>query len=66
MQEMVAILLEKGVKMDSIDKSGHTPLFFACQKGRKDIVDMLLKAGANKDYEDPNGRTPLFLGASWN
>lgn len=38
-----------GANIDSTDASGCTPLFYACQRGHKEVVEVLVKKGANKD-----------------
>ena len=43
------------------DKNGYTPLHFAVQSGKLDIVKYLLQNGANKKAKDSKGKTPLDL-----
>lgn len=42
------------------DREGRTPLHFAAQEQRADMVRLLLKAGAIVDAEDKHGNTPLW------
>ncbi len=43
------------------DKDGRSPLFFACQKDKLEIVKRLLDEGAKINFQDRCGRTSLFL-----
>ena len=40
---------------------GRTPLFFACEKGKEDVVRVLLEAGADLETTDMFGATPLTV-----
>lgn len=40
---------QAGANMESKDKSGHTPLFLACEENHPEVVEVLIDAGANKD-----------------
>ena len=49
---IVKLLLETGnINVNWKDKTGWTPLSYAIERGRKDVVKLLLEAGAKVDYE---------------
>jgi len=52
-------LLESGIKPDSPDDDGWTPLHFAAQGNASVVMTMLLDAGAPVDARDRHGNTPL-------
>ncbi len=59
---IVNLLLEKGVEIDSKDKSGWTPLLYAIKRGHEQIASLLVSERTFKVYcENENGRTLLFL-----
>ena len=55
--------------INSIDTLMRTPLHYAAEVGRSDIVELLLSKGATPNFKDINGNTPLHLaveGPSYN
>mmetsp|Transcript_7535 Transcript_7535/g.14959 ORF Transcript_7535/g.14959 Transcript_7535/m.14959 type:complete len:441 (+) Transcript_7535:45-1367(+) len=56
---VVALLVKKGAKLDSKDKSGATPMHNAAYKGSLDTVKLLLDLNAEVNPKDSYGRTPL-------
>ena len=61
---VVQLLLEKGVDVEVVIKTGRTPLIDAVVKGEDAIVQMLLEKGANLEASDASGMTPLIWAAS--
>ena len=57
--EVVALLLEKGAKVNTKDEDKNTPLHLACQKGHVGVVDLLLTNGASVNAKDSDKCTPL-------
>ncbi len=57
--EVVKLLLEKDVDVDSKDRHGRTPLSHAAASGRQDVVKQLFEKGVDVDSKDADGRTPL-------
>lgn len=60
--ELVSSLIKDGVNPNEQNNLGNTPLYIACYRGNKEIVDLLL--GADKiDVNKPNnsGKTPLMI-----
>ena len=51
------------VKIDLQDKKGRTPLSYAAQYGKAEVVKLLLARGADTSLEDNNSRTPLSYAA---
>lgn len=56
---MVALLIEKGAKVDPKDVDGLTPLHLAVQKNFEHLISPLLGAGASPNEKDNQGRTPF-------
>lgn len=54
-EEVVKLLLDRGVKVDSPEGEGFTALLIATMNGHSDLVEMLLGAGADRSYKSPNG-----------
>ena len=57
--EVVALLLEKGAKVNAKDEDNNTPLHLACHKGHAGVVELLLINGANVNAKDSDKCTPL-------
>jgi uncharacterized protein len=51
--------LLNGAFVNARDKAGYTPLHWACQEGREEIVKLLLRFGADVDEQDAERFTPL-------
>ena len=62
---VVMLLLDRGAKVDAMEKDGATPLHFAAQEGCTDAVKLLLDRGANANARDKQGRTPLTRSEQW-
>lgn len=62
---MVKLLLATGkVDVDSKDRRGQTPLFYAAKNGHETVVKLLLATGKVKvDSKDDYGQTPLSYAA---
>ena len=48
---------------DKVDRLGWTPLHFAAEAGRTDIVEFLITKGADVNTESRQGRIPLHIAA---
>lgn len=59
-EEVVKLLLEKSVIVDSKDEHCRTPLSMAARSGYKAVVKLLLEKGVDVDFKDKDGQTPLF------
>ena len=57
---VAAVLLARGVRPDTADHLGRTPLHRAAEVGYGMVADLLLAAGADPDARDLGGRTPLW------
>lgn len=57
----IEALLGKQYPVNRFDDLGKTPLHYAVQSGRLDVVDRLIQAGANVNAHDERliGNTPL-------
>jgi len=62
---VVALLLDKGAKIDCPAKDDATPLHLAAQEGCVDGVNLLLARGANVNARDDQKRTPLVRAEQW-
>jgi ankyrin repeat protein len=56
--------LERGSAVDSLDREGRTPLFYAAQDGDHAIAAELLRRGATANAQDRHLKTPLHFAAS--
>lgn len=56
---VIALLLQKGAKLELKGDRGETPLHVAAQEGCVDAVTMLVNKGANINARDNEGHTPL-------
>ncbi|MBF0195373.1 MAG: ankyrin repeat domain-containing protein [Magnetococcales bacterium] len=59
-------LLDDGVRLDSIDLQGQTPLMWAALNGELKIATHLLNAGADVNAADWWGRTALTFALTYN
>ncbi|MBN2544541.1 MAG: ankyrin repeat domain-containing protein [Spirochaetes bacterium] len=60
--EIVKILIESGLDIDTLDTEKKTLLMAAPYGNRKELADYLIKKGANVNYQDPvHGQTALIL-----
>jgi ankyrin repeat protein len=57
--EILQLLIDKGMDINAAVHEGYTPLWFAACKARPNVVTMLLKAGAKVRTVTADGRTPL-------
>src|SRR5262249_43602527 len=58
---IVALLMSKGVSIDTLTKDGGSLLHMACFYQRAEEVERLIKLGANVNHCDINGEPPLIL-----
>lgn len=59
-EEMVALLLNKGVDVDTRDSENKTPLMNAAYAGELNVIKALLKSNATVNAQDSLGNTPLM------
>lgn len=64
--EIVELLLEKSLDVDSVNNVGQTPLAMAALHNRPAIAQRLLTAGANPNTWNSEGDSPLHLAANSN
>jgi ankyrin repeat protein len=57
----VRALIEKRVDVNQTEQDGTTPLHWAVDRDRPEIVQMLIRAGANVKAANRYGATPLWL-----
>lgn len=54
-------MLQNGARVNDVDEKRKTPLHFAADYGRIEIVKILIAGCASLDIKDDSGRTPLHL-----
>eukprot|EP00877_Chromochloris_zofingiensis_P009718 jgi/Chrzof1/49/Cz01g01190.t1 len=59
--EMATLLIDKGAKLNAVNKDGRTALHFAAKSGRTKVISLLLAAGAGASIKDSAGFAPLHL-----
>lgn len=59
------VLLSHGAKVDAMDNAGETPLAYAIQRNRTDLVAFLIKKNANVNRVDAYGNRPLHIAARY-
>lgn len=62
--ENTKFLLDNGANVNSANAFGKTPIFYAIEFGRKDIVSLLLQNGANINQKYINNNEKLALSAN--
>jgi ankyrin repeat protein len=60
LNQVVQLLLDKGVDVNAANRTGRTALMCAAMAGHADVVKTLLSRGANVHATLPNGNTALF------
>jgi hypothetical protein len=60
---MIALLLDKGAKLEEQDRLHKSALVYAAGMGHTAVVEQLLKAGALTDAAYADGLTPLMWAA---
>ena len=58
--EMVQLMLEHGLDVNSLNAGDETPLWWAAKNGNLDVAKLLLANGAFVDVQEKRGRTPLM------
>ncbi len=61
--DQVKALLDKGEKLNDLNKLGWTPLMAASSKGQQAVVELLISRKADVNVKDKRARTALFLAA---
>jgi ankyrin repeat protein len=64
-EDVVRLLLERGMDVNARDKAHQTPLHLAASKSWPEIVQVLLDHGAMADVRDADGQTPLHRVSQW-
>jgi ankyrin repeat protein len=65
-EAVVALLLEKGAKLEEKDTQGYYPIHLSVSRGHVSITEKLLVAGANMEVVTPQNGTPLHIAAASN
>ena len=58
--EMIKLLIEKGIDLNTQNDSGNTSLHYACNKGNLEIVKLLIKKKVNIHIPNNNGNTAIY------
>ena len=64
-KELALALLAAGADVHAKDKSGWTPLHWACCKALAEVVQELIDRGSRVNEQDSSGRTPLRLAVDY-
>lgn len=62
---IVHFLVEKGVRVNSVDHTGQSALHWAAVTGSIQAADALLRAGATLELQDNKGYTPCHVAAQY-
>ena len=57
--------MKEGADIDKTQNDGRTPLFFASQEGKVEVVEVLLKEGADIDKAQNEKETPLLIASCY-
>jgi ankyrin repeat protein len=60
----VTALLKSGIRPDTLDQDGRTPLLYAAFNGNTEIMGVLIRNGADVNIADNYGRTALMMASS--
>lgn len=62
-EELISLLLEKGIDVNSVNKSGENILFYVARKSDFDLqsVDKLIRAGIEVNHRNRSGKTVAFF-----
>jgi len=58
--DVVTLLLDRGVNIDATDEVGITPLMYSIREGNLSLMKLLLERGAAMEKVDKKGRTALI------
>jgi ankyrin repeat protein len=58
--KIFSLLLASGANVNSRDRQGQTPIFYACENQHPEAVRLLAAAGADLNVKDRNGQTVLM------
>ena len=56
---MVEYLVGEGADLEALGNGGDTPLHYAAESGRRDVVEYLVSKGADIRAKNSHGTTPL-------
>ncbi len=59
--DIVKILIDKGIPVNAQDKNNWTALHFACHIGNLEVVKMLTDGGADVEIPDKEQKRPLAV-----
>ena len=59
-QDVITLLLRRGINAESMSQEGITPLVKAASNGRKEVVRLLLENAANPMAKDKSGATAMM------
>ena len=62
-EQVVAMLLNGGAKVNDRDAYGNTPLHLACRESREGVARLLVDKGADVNAANSAGSTPLHEAA---
>lgn len=59
-KEVVALLVERGARVNQVNEDGSSGLYVACRQGESEVALFLLRHGADVNLANQSRRTPLM------
>jgi ankyrin repeat protein len=60
-EDFIQLLLENGVNVDAVNKTGATALMYAAENGNLYVIEFLLQKGADVNVKNKDGKSALMI-----